>query len=85
MVTDPPDPARCKKAIKLLSEFKRLAKKYGVKLSPKRIADLEHLRDAGRIKSSDFPGKLASEFPGEFRGMTLATIRKKCRKQRERG
>ncbi len=33
MATAPPDPARCNKAIKLLTQFERLAKKYRVKLS----------------------------------------------------
>jgi hypothetical protein len=85
MVAAAPDPARCKKAIKLLKEFERLAKKYGVKLSPKRLKELRDLRDTGKIKSSQLPPKLRSAFPAEFAGMTLNTIRDKCGKKRKRG
>ncbi len=85
MAAAAPDPARCHKAIKLLTQFERLAKKYGVKLSPKRLTELQRLRDNGKIKSSDLPAKLQSEFPDEFAGMTLAAIRKKCQKKRARG
>ena len=85
MASVAPDPAKCKKAIKLLKEFERLAKKYGVKLSPKRLKELKDLRDAGKIKSSDLPPKLRSIFPGEFAGMILDTIRDKCGKKRKGG
>ena len=81
MASAAPDPARCNTAIKLLRQFERLAKKYGVKLSPKRLAELNTLRDAGKIKSGDLPAKLRSLFPGEFAGMTLATILRKCGKK----
>ena len=82
MVAAAPDPARCNKAIKLLEQFERLAKKHGVRLSPKRLQSLKDLRDAGTIKSSDLPPKLRSMFPGEFVGMTLNTIRVKCGKRK---
>jgi hypothetical protein len=80
-----PDPARCNKAIKLLEQFERLARKYAVKLSSKRVMELNGLRDTGRIKSSDLPAKLRAEFPGEFAGKTLATIRDRCAKKKQRG
>jgi hypothetical protein len=85
MSTASPDPAQCNRAIKMLEQFERLANKYGIKLSPKRMQKLKDLRDAGNIKSSDLPAKLRGEFPGEFAGMTLETIRAKCRKEKERG
>jgi hypothetical protein len=77
-----PDPARCRTAIKLLEQFERLAKKYGVRLSPKRLKDLKKLRDAGTITSRNLPPKLRSLFPGEFAGMTLDAIRDTCGKKR---
>jgi hypothetical protein len=77
------DLVKCNKAIKLLEQFERLVKKYGIKLSPKRLKELKDLRDAGKIKSSDLPAKLRSIFPGEFAGMTLHTIRDKCAKKRK--
>jgi hypothetical protein len=73
-----PDPARCHTAIKLLTQFERLAKKYGLTLSPNRVKRLKGLRDAGKIKCSDLPAKLRSLFPGEFTSMTLAAIRDLC-------
>jgi hypothetical protein len=75
-----PDPNRCHKAIKLLEQFERLARKYAVKLSAKRLQQLNNLRDTGKIKSSDLPRKLQCEFPGEFTGMTVDEIKKKCSK-----
>jgi hypothetical protein len=80
-----PDLSQCKKAIKLLKEFARLAKKYGIKLSPQKLKELKDLKDAGTITSGDLPPKLRSIFPGELAGMSLRTIRDKCGKQKERG
>jgi hypothetical protein len=85
MVSAAPDPACCRAAIKLLEQFERLARKYGVKVPPKRLKELNKLRDAGKIKSSDLPAKLRSVFPGEFAGMTLEAVRDKCSKKRKRG
>jgi hypothetical protein len=73
-----PDPERCKKAIKILEQFERLARKFGVKIPIKRLDRLKQLRDAGTIQISDLPGTLAREFPAEFAGQTLAQIRAKC-------
>jgi hypothetical protein len=84
MVAAAPNPARCNTAIKLLEQFERLAKKYAVKLSPKRLRVLNELRDAGSIKSSDLPPKLRGEFPAEFAGMTLDAIRERCGKKKEK-
>jgi len=82
MAAAAPDPARCKKAIKLLEQFERLAKKLGGKLTPKRLQELKDLRDAGKIKSSDLPAKLRAVFPGEFAGLTLKSIRARCGKKK---
>lgn len=76
------DANACRKAIKLLTQYERLAESQHVKLSPSRIAELNRLRDEGKIKSSDLPGSLQSEFPGQFVGMTLEKIREICGKQK---
>jgi hypothetical protein len=76
-----PDPRRCKKAIKILEQFQRLAHKLGIKISPERLKRLQALRDSGKIKSADLPAKLRLAFPGEFAGMTLETIRTRCGKK----
>jgi hypothetical protein len=73
-----PDRANCHKAIKLLREYERLMKKYGKPLPRKRVLVLDGLRDAGTITSNDLPAKLRGEFPGEFTGMTIDAIRRKC-------
>lgn len=70
--------AACNKAIKILEQFERLAKKLGLQLSAARIAHLNTLRDAETIKSTDLPAKLRLDFPGEFAGMTLGEIRRDC-------
>jgi hypothetical protein len=69
---------QCKRAIKILEQYERLAKKLAIRLSPARIAQLNALRDAGQIKSTDLPAKLRLNFPGEFAGMTLDAIRRAC-------
>ena len=84
MASATPDPSRCNTAIKLLEQFDRLARKFGIYLSPKRLSDLKKLKNMGKMKSSDLPAKLRSLFPGEFVGMTLEAIRDTCRKKKER-
>jgi hypothetical protein len=64
------------KALKILTQYERLAEKFEIKISPKRIADLDRLRDAGRISTSDLPAGLLREFPGELAGLSLDEIRK---------
>jgi hypothetical protein len=83
MVAAAPDPALCGRLSSLLEQFERLARKYGVRLSLKRLQELKKLRDAGKIKSSNLPAKLRVEFPEEFAGMTLAAIRARCKKARK--
>jgi hypothetical protein len=81
-MADPaPDPGRCKKALKILEQFERLARKLGRTIPPKRLARLKALRDAGTIRASDLPAILAREFPGEFAEMTLDAIRDTCAKR----
>lgn len=76
----PPDPGPCKRAIKILEQFERLAKKMGIKLSAARLDQMRALRGAGSITSTDLPAKLRLDFPGEFAGMTLDAIRQACLK-----
>jgi hypothetical protein len=74
---------KCKKAIKILEQFDRLARKFKAKLSPGRMAKLKALRDAGTIQAGDLPARLTRDFPEEFAGMTLAEIRARCGKKQE--
>ena len=78
MSKSPPDRGHCKRAIKILEQYERLAGKRRIKLSAARIQELNRLRDAGVIKSTDLPAKLRPKFPGEFAGLTLAAIRQAC-------
>jgi large-conductance mechanosensitive channel len=76
----PPPDNICNKAIKVLEQYERLAKKLNKKIPPKRLEELNRMRDAGTITSNDLPGFL--EFPGgELVGMTLEAIRKLCGKK----
>jgi hypothetical protein len=69
-------PADVNRAIKILTQYERLAEKLGIRLSPARIAELNRLRDAGRISTSDLPAGLLREFPGNLAGLALDDIRK---------
>ena len=62
-------------AIKILTQYERLAKKFGLQLSRQKIEELNRLRDNGLIKLANLPAKLHQEFPGEFRDLTLDEIR----------
>ncbi|WP_157120620.1 hypothetical protein [Nocardia fusca] len=73
-----PSKATCDKAVKLLTQVVRLAEKYKIKLSPKRKSELQAKINNGTITSNDLPGKIQSEFPGEFKGKTLNDIKKEC-------
>jgi len=68
----------CRTAIKILTQYERLASERGIHLPPNRLAELNRLRDAGKIKIGDLPATLQREFPNEFAGMTLEEIRKLC-------
>ncbi|OUL36180.1 hypothetical protein BV372_08205 [Nostoc sp. T09] len=63
------------KAIKILTQYERLANKYGLRLSEQKIQELNVLRDNGLIRASNLPAKLRNEFPGEFSEMNLNEIR----------
>jgi hypothetical protein len=63
------------KAIKILTQYERLANKFNIQLSPQKIEYLNRLRDNGLIKIADLPAKLHNEFPGEFRDLTLDEIK----------
>jgi RHS repeat-associated protein len=69
-----PSRAAINKATKILTQYERLAQKYGIRLSPRRIEELNRLRDAGRISTSDLPAGLLREFPGELAGLSLEDI-----------
>ena len=69
----------CNKAIKILTQYERLAQKFGVNIGNKRIAELNRLRDTGQITINDIPGSLRGEFPtGTFGNITLKQVRNMC-------
>lgn len=75
----PPPPDLCKTAIKILTQYERLAEKLGLKLPASRIEDLNRLRDSGQITINHLPGSLKEKFPmGTFGDMTLNAIRALC-------
>ncbi len=74
----PPPPDLCRKAIKILTQYERLARDLGRSLPPNRLAELNRLRDAGEITINHLPGSLRREFPGQFVDMTLSAIRVLC-------
>ncbi len=78
MAPSSPYAADCKKAVKLLEQYQRLARKYGLAMPAIRIQDLNDRRSEGTIKSTDLPAKLRAEFPGEFAGMSLVEIKNIC-------
>ena len=79
MSSKPPSKKECHKAIKILEQYPRLAKKCGVRLSPGRLEALNQLREDGTITINDLPSTLRREFPvGTFNSMTLAQIRELC-------
>jgi RHS repeat-associated protein len=73
-----PDKEKCKRAIKILTAYKRLANDHGKSIPPNRMSFLNDLRDSEQIRVTDIPSGLTQDFPEEFRGMTLEQIRKKC-------
>jgi hypothetical protein len=75
----PPPPDLCRTAIKILTQYERLAQKFGLNLPESRIAELNRLRDAGQITINHIPARLREQFPtGTFADMTLAAIRALC-------
>ncbi|MGK7900643.1 MAG: hypothetical protein AB4352_04355 [Hormoscilla sp.] len=69
----------CQKAIKILTQYERLAQKFRKQIGTRRIAELNRLREAGMITINHLPGILRSEFPiGIFDHMTLSEIREWC-------
>jgi hypothetical protein len=69
----------CQTAKKILEQYQRLAEKRGVRLSPRRLEELNQLREAGAITINHLPSTLRREFPlGTFNSMTLAEIEELC-------
>jgi len=68
----------CNKAIKILTQYERLARKYGSNIGGKRLTELNRLRDTGKITINDLPATFKREFPGQFNDMTLDQIRNLC-------
>lgn len=76
----PPPPDVCRTAIKILTQYERLAKKFGLNLPASRLNELNRLRDTGTITINHVPGTLRGEFPlGIFGDRTLDAIRAMCR------
>src|SRR2546423_7915416 len=84
-VGTPPSRGDCSTAIKTLTQYERLAEMLGIRLSPRRIEELNSKRDAGTITIDDLPGSLRREWPGgPFDGKTLDEIREACGMPRRR-
>ena len=74
-----PSKRDCSTAIKVLTQYERLAEKLGIRLPPRRLEELNRKRDAGTITIGDLPGTLRREWPGgPFDGKTLDEIRAMC-------
>lgn len=79
MSPEPLSKKECQTAKKILEQYQRLAEKRGVRLSPRRLEELNQLREAGEITINDLPSTLRREFPlGTFNSMTLAEIEELC-------
>jgi len=71
-------PADCQAAIKILTQYERLANKLGIRLSPTRIRQLDRKRANRTISTDDLPAKLRRKFPGYFKGRSLRDIAQQC-------
>jgi hypothetical protein len=67
-----PSRSDCNTAIKLLTQYERLANKLGIQLGARRLAELNRKRDAGTITSYDLPGFIGSQMPGIFKGKSVS-------------
>jgi hypothetical protein len=76
---DPPTKAECSTALKILRGFERLCQKLGIKLSPKRLAELRKKLAEGTLRIDDLPAGLRRLFPARFYGKTIAEIEAECR------
>lgn len=73
----------CGTAIKVLTEYGRLASKLQIRLPSKRVEELNRRRDAGTITVADVPATLRREWPGGvFDDKTLDEIRELCGRKR---
>lgn len=74
-----PSKAQCKTATKILTQYKRLAKKYKKKIGAKKMKELDRKRGNGTITINDIPGGLRGDFPtGVFGDLTLNEIKRLC-------
>ncbi len=71
---------RCKKVKKLMDQIKRLGEKTGGDIPAKKIAKLKQKIADGSLTWSDLPGRLQTEFPGEFKGLTYNEIKDRCKR-----
>ncbi len=77
--SEKPSRKECQTAIKILTQYERLAKKFGKKIGENRLRELDSLRELGEITINDLPATLRSEFPtGKFGNMNLKNIRHMC-------
>jgi hypothetical protein len=72
----------CDTAIKLLTQYARLAQNHSGRIPRSRLEELNRLRDSGTIRRSDLPGGLREVFPGIFGDKTLNEIREMCNRRR---
>lgn len=84
MCSRQPSRQECQTAIKLLTQYERLASKLQKSILEERLAELNRLRDAGSITLDDLPGILRHRFPGILSDMTLEEIRQLCNQMKRR-
>ena len=72
----------CKKAKKLMDQIRRLGEKTGGDIPAKKIAQLKGTLADGSLTWSDLPGRLQTEFPGEFKALTYNEIKDRCNRVR---
>lgn len=66
---------KVKRAIEILTQYRRLAPDHPVCISQERLKALDIKRDSGTITAYDLPGRLRERFPGEFLDWTLDELR----------
>jgi hypothetical protein len=76
--TPHPSSEECKTAKKILTQWERLARKLGIKISKKRREELRRKTQNGTIKIHDLPGSLRRRFPSELDRYDLNQIINIC-------
>ena len=76
--TPHPSKEECNRAKKILTQWERLARKLGIKISKKRRAELRRKTQDGTITIHDLPASLRRRFPSELDRFDLNQIINIC-------